>query len=177
VAILAVALASPRALAVELTRSVRSGPWSAASTWEAGRAPPEGSRVHIRSGHRVIYDLESKEPMRSIHISGTLTFARDRSTRLEVGLIRIDREPPGETDEGFECAHETPSSEPPHAGSERPALEIGTREQPIPREHRALVRLVFFEGMNEESLPAIVCCGGRMDLHGAPLRRTWVKLA
>src|SRR5207302_1153127 len=23
---------------------------------------------------------------------------------------------------------------------------------------------------------AIVCCGGRMDFHGAPLNRTWVKL-
>ena len=26
------------------------------------------------------------------------------------------------------------------------------------------------------SCPAIVCCGGRMDFHGAPLNRTWVKL-
>src|SRR6185503_12192884 len=24
--------------------------------------------------------------------------------------------------------------------------------------------------------PAIVCCGGRMDFHGAPLNRTWLKL-
>ena len=30
--------------------------------------------------------------------------------------------------------------------------------------------------MDKESCPAIVCCGGRMDFHGAPLSRTWVKL-
>jgi hypothetical protein len=31
--------------------------------------------------------------------------------------------------------------------------------------------------MNKESCPAIVCCGGTMDFYGAPIRRTWVKLA
>jgi hypothetical protein len=30
--------------------------------------------------------------------------------------------------------------------------------------------------MDRESLPAIVCCGGRMDFHGMPMARTWVKL-
>jgi hypothetical protein len=30
--------------------------------------------------------------------------------------------------------------------------------------------------MDRESCPAVVCCGGRMDFHGAPLSRTWVKL-
>ena len=30
--------------------------------------------------------------------------------------------------------------------------------------------------MDKQSCPAIVCCGGRMDFHGAPLSRTWVKL-
>jgi hypothetical protein len=30
--------------------------------------------------------------------------------------------------------------------------------------------------MNKETCPAIVCCGGQMDLHGAPLGRAWVKL-
>jgi hypothetical protein len=31
--------------------------------------------------------------------------------------------------------------------------------------------------MNPETCPAIVCCSGRMEFHGAPLSRTWVKLA
>jgi hypothetical protein len=30
--------------------------------------------------------------------------------------------------------------------------------------------------MDRQSCPAIVCCGGRMDFHGTPLSRTWVKL-
>src|SRR5262249_58547746 len=42
--------------------------------------------------------------------------------------------------------------------------------------HRALLRLVYSPGMDKESCPAVVCCGGRMDFHGAPLSRTWVKL-
>jgi hypothetical protein len=41
--------------------------------------------------------------------------------------------------------------------------------------HQAVIRLVYFDGMDRESCPAVVCCGGRMDLHGAPLSRTWVK--
>src|SRR5215471_488543 len=32
------------------------------------------------------------------------------------------------------------------------------------------------DGLDKESCPAIVCCGGRMDFHGAPMNRTWVKL-
>src|SRR5206468_3600191 len=40
----------------------------------------------------------------------------------------------------------------------------------------ALIRLTYVEGMDKQSCPAIVCCGGRMDLHGAPLNRSWVKL-
>src|SRR5690606_5040463 len=42
--------------------------------------------------------------------------------------------------------------------------------------HKAVIRLAYVEGMDKESCPAIVCCGGRLDLHGAPLRRTWLKL-
>src|SRR5207248_1744305 len=31
-------------------------------------------------------------------------------------------------------------------------------------------------GMNKDSCPAIVCCGGRWESHGRPMSRTWVKL-
>ena len=31
----------------------------------------------------------------------------------------------------------------------------------------ATIRLVYFPGMDRETLPAIVNCGGRFDLHGA----------
>src|SRR5439155_1056041 len=58
----------------------------------------------------------------------------------------------------------------------KPALEVGTPERPISAKHTAVIRLVSFPGMDKDSCPAVVCCGGRMDFHGAPLSRTWLKL-
>src|SRR5215831_19079856 len=70
----------------------RSGAWSSPDTWLNGRVPAGGARVHIGPGHRVIYDVISNQPVRAIFISGILTFAADRDTVLEVGLIRIGGE-------------------------------------------------------------------------------------
>lgn len=39
-----------------------------------------------------------------------------------------------------------------------------------------MIRLTYVEGMDRQSFPAMICCGARMDLHGAPLNRSWVKL-
>jgi len=155
-----------------LLRSARSGPWSAAATWEGGKVPAAGARVQIRTGHRVEYDVRSDQVIRSIHIAGMLSFARDRDTRLDVGLIKIQ---PGDdaSENGFDCDAHMPASDP-HAA--RPALEVGTPDRPMPAGHAALIRLTYVEGLDRQSCPAIVCCGGRMDFHGAPLNRTWVKL-
>src|SRR5207302_4171939 len=74
---------------------------------------------------------------------------------------------------GFDCdAHvaEVP------AGQSRPALEVGTPNEPIDAKHTALIRLTYVDGLDRQSCPAVVCCGGRMDFHGAPMNRTWVKL-
>jgi uncharacterized protein (TIGR03067 family) len=155
-----------------LIRSARSGAWSAPETWESGKVPGTGARVQVRAGHTVTYDLSSDRVIRSIHVAGTLTFARDRDTRLDVGLIKIQQ---GEdaSEDGFNCdAHVRP----PDLRTPRPALEVGTADEPIPAGHTARIRLVAIDGMDKESCPAIVCCGGRMDLHGAPMNRTWVKL-
>ncbi|HVS36449.1 MAG TPA: G8 domain-containing protein, partial [Gemmataceae bacterium] len=153
-----------------VVRTAHSGPWSAADTWEGGRLPQAGARVLIRTGHVVVYDRDSDEAVRSVHIAGTLTFAPDRDTRLDVGLIRIQA---GEdvSEEGFDCdAHLTEPDQP------RPALEVGSPERPIDAKHTATIRLVYFDGMDKQSCPAVVCCSGRMDFHGAPMSRTWVKL-
>src|SRR5262245_42842779 len=72
-----------------LIRSARSGSWSAPATWEGGRVPAAGARVQVRTGHIVTYDVKSEEAIRSLHVVGTLTFAPDRDTRLDVGLIKI----------------------------------------------------------------------------------------
>ncbi len=153
-------------------RSAQSGPWSAPATWERGKVPSAGARVLIRPGHRIVYDVKSEEPIRAINVAGTLSFATDRDTLLAVGLIKI-QDSEKYTEEGFDCeAHLTE----PDPNKDRPALEVGTPTQPIGAKHTATIRLVYIEGMDRQSCPAIVCCGGRMDFHGAPLSRTWVKL-
>jgi hypothetical protein len=155
-----------------LIRTARNGPWSAAATWEGGKVPAAGARVQVRTENRVVYDLNSDTPIRSIHIAGSLTFARDRDTRLDVGLITIQ---PGDSasEDGFDCDAHVADLEP---GTPRPALEVGTPDEAIGPKHTATIRLIPVKGLNPESCPAIVCCGGRMDFHGAPLSRTWVKL-
>jgi hypothetical protein len=155
-----------------LLRSTRSGPWSVGATWEGGHVPGVGARVQVRSGHVVTYDLLGDAAIRSIHVAGTLTFATDRATRLDVGLIKIQAGDDASED-GFTCdAHVVP----PISDAPRPALEVGTPDRPIAPDVSALIRLVPFDGMDEETCPAIVCCGGRMDFHGAPMSRAWVKL-
>src|SRR3954447_16975007 len=71
------------------TRSARSGPWSAPATWEGGKVPAAEARAQVRTGHTVTYDVQSEQVIRAIHVAGTLRFAADRDTRLDVGLIKI----------------------------------------------------------------------------------------
>src|SRR5262245_6606290 len=99
-----------------IIRSARSGPWSATATWEGGKVPGARARVQVRTSHTIVDDLKSDQVIRAIHVAGTLTFARDKDTRLDVGLIRIQ---PGDevSEEGFDCdAH----AGPPEDGKPRP---------------------------------------------------------
>ena len=75
--------------ASDVIYSTADGPWSAPATWAAGRVPGAGDRVMVRTGHEVIYDVVSEAAIRAVQVAGTLRFATDRSTRLDVGLIRI----------------------------------------------------------------------------------------
>jgi hypothetical protein len=193
--ILLVLVLAPSSLASPVSfdaRSARSGPWSDPATWENGRAPKANDRVQIRQRHVVTYDVASDDPIRMIHVGGTLTFSHEKSTRLNVGLLKIQ---PGEecSEDGFVCAvhddaikseQKTPAVPAPSVESlasmseaEKPALEIGTPDDPMPAGVTATIRLVYFDGTDRDALPALVCCGGRMDLHGSPMSRTWVKLA
>ena len=152
-------------------RSVKSGNWSEASTW-GGTIPAAGQRIQVRPGHQVIYDVQSDTPIRLVHVAGTLQFSQEKSTKLVVGLLKAE---PGEetTEDGFNCHAAAPTKK--FAGGE-PAIEMGTAEHPVPVGITTTVQLKYFEGMNAETLPAIVACGGRWDVHGAPMNRTWVKL-
>lgn len=151
-------------------RTAHSGPWSAAGTWEGGKQPGAGVAVLVRAGHTVTYDVKATEAIRSLHIAGTLTFATDRDTLLNAGLIRVQQDE-DTSEEGFECDAHVATD-----GVTRGALLVGTADAPVDAKHTALIRLVMFEGMNPESLPAIVDCGGRMEFHGAEMSRTWLKL-
>lgn len=156
-----------------LIRSAKSGAWSAGDTWEGGKVPGKEARVQVREGHKVTYDVNGGPVIRSIHVAGTLAFAQDKDTRLDVGLIKIQ---PGSdaSEDGFDCDAHAMEIEP---GKERPALLVGTPESPMPAKHKAIIRLTYVEGLDKQSCPALVCCGGRMDLHGAPMSRTWLKLS
>jgi hypothetical protein len=152
--------------------SARSGAWSDSQTWEGGRVPSAGAKVQVRAGHTVTYDTVSDRPVRSIHVAGTLRFDPDRDTRLDVGLIKIQAGSDA-TENGFDCDAHAPKADP---NAPRPALEVGTAARPIPAGRSAVIRLVAVEGQDPETCPAVVCCGGRLDLHGAPIGRSWVKL-
>ena len=157
-----------------LVRSAKSGAWSAKETWDQGRVPKAGDRVVIRSGHHIGYDVASEDVIRLVQIAGTLEFARDRTTRLEAGLITITAsEEPSE--EGFDC-HAAMKEMKGMPESDRPALLVGRPGFPIPAEFSATIRLHYVEGMDKLSCPAVVCCGGRMEFHGAPLPQTWLKI-
>jgi len=106
--------------------------------------------VQIRPGHSVLYDASSDDVIRMIHVGGTLTFARNHSTKLNVGLIKVQ---PGDTatEDGFACdAHAMPDIA---AGSPAAALEIGTLESPIPAGVTATIRLAYVEGADKETVP------------------------
>ena len=165
---------APAANPVKLIRSAQSGAWSSAATWEGNQVPGHGVQVQVRSGHTVTYDVQAPESLviRALFIAGTVSFATDMSTQLNVGLIKI--EATDSTDEeGFDCTMHLEEADP---KAPRASLLVGTPLQPVTANATALIRLTYVPGMNKESCPAIVCCGGRMDFHGAPLNRTWVKL-
>lgn len=57
-----------------------------------------------------------------------------------------------------------------------PTLEVGTADHPVKAGVRALIRLTAYEGIDLNAGPALVASGGRVELYGAPMPRTWLKL-
>jgi hypothetical protein len=159
-------------------RSVKDGNWSDPTIWSPAKVPVAGNRVMISRNTRVVYDVKRDDVLRLVQIVGTVAFARDRDTELNVSVLKVQNSDDC-SESGFACDFEgvTAAGEPqaPRQGA-LPTLEIGTLEQPIPAQHTARIRLHFLEGMDKDDAPALVCCSARMELHGAPLSRTWVKL-
>jgi hypothetical protein len=160
-------------------KSVKSGKWSATDTWDVKRVPKAGERVRISRDTRVEYDVESQDVIRLIQVVGTLSFARDRNTLLNVGLVKVQNSDTC-SESGFVCDLDAVSStgEPTAApGGKMPALEVGTLAEPIPAQFSARIRLHYVPGMDKDDAPGLACCAARMDFHGAPMNRTWVDLA
>ncbi|MFT5522575.1 MAG: hypothetical protein ACI9HK_000519, partial [Pirellulaceae bacterium] len=160
-------------------KSVGSGDWSNPKTWEPNRVPKTGDRVIVSRHTRVRYDVSNKFVIRLVQVVGTLHFARDRDTELNVGLLKVQSSQHC-SESGFACdfAHANPAGEPSIVPEGvMPLLEIGTPEAPIPAEFTARIRLHFLAGMDKDDAPAIACCSAQMEIHGAPLSRTWIKLA
>ncbi|MFT5526735.1 MAG: hypothetical protein ACI9HK_004715 [Pirellulaceae bacterium] len=160
-------------------QSAKSGKWSEPATWKPARVPKHGDRVLVSRETFVEYDVKSEDAIRLLQVVGTLSFARDRDTELNVGVLKIQNSDTC-TESGFACDFHnvTAGGEPivvPE--SKLPALLVGTATDPIPAKYTAKIRLHFFEGMNEKDAPAIACCSARLEIHGSPLTRTWTKLA
>jgi hypothetical protein len=125
-------------------RNVASGRWSDPAIWEHGRVPGGGDRVEIARGTEVTYDLASKAELGDMVISGALRFSRERSTSLDVGGVTVNQ------------------------GG---LLEIGTPDNPIPRDIKAMLRIVSEED-GENGIEIL----GEAQLHGHPLRRVYTRL-
>jgi hypothetical protein len=180
-AILAGVAPRPAAAAAPVVRSRQSGLWSAAGTRDGGRVPAAGAVVLVRQGHAVVYDIAAADVIRAVHVAGTLTFADDRDTRLDVGLIKV-RADADLREEGFESpahAHQKGAYGAANAHSAADAtaaLSVGTPDKPIRAGRSATIRLHHVAGMDPKLCPAIVCDGGRLEFHGASIGPTWVKL-
>jgi hypothetical protein len=157
-------------------RSVKDGKWSDAGTWQPARVPGKGDRVLIGRGTRVEYDATSESVVRLVQVVGTLAFARDRDTELNVAVLTIQHSEEY-SEHGFACEFEGDAEGPKTSDRDWPSLLVGTPDEPIPASHTARIRLHYLEGVNKDDAPAIACCSGRMELHGSPLAHSWVKLA
>lgn len=156
-------------------QSARSGLWSDPATWTPRRVPGAGDRVLVRSGMTVEYDVASKAVLRLVQVVGTLKFSTTVSTELNVGLLTI-RHSEACSEHGFSCEFEAARTGPETRDELWPTLLVGTRETPIPAHLSAKIRLHYVDGLSREDAPAIACCSGRMEIHGAPMSRTWIKL-
>lgn len=83
-------------------RSVKDGKWSDRGTWQPARVPAAGDRVLISAGTRIEYDVVSKDVLRLIQVVGTLSFARDGDTELNVALLKVQKSDTC-SESGFAC--------------------------------------------------------------------------
>ena len=142
--------------------------------------PAAGDRVLVARETRVVYDVQRDDVIRLVQVVGTLTFARDRDTELNVGVLKVQNSDDVQRERlRLRLSPASNVAGEPQQPREGDAADAGSRHARTSRfrpKYTARIRLHYLEGMNKDDAPALVCCSARMDLHGAPLSRTWVKL-
>jgi hypothetical protein len=125
-------------------KSIKNGLWTEPTTWDPQRIPSAGDIVLVSKDTVVTYDAHSAQEIGEVMIEGKLTFSTNKSTQLVVGNVMV------------------------HASG---TLEIGSKENPIPRPHTAALKFVVTKP-GEQGLMMT----GRGDIHGAPIKNTFTKL-
>jgi len=141
--------------------TTNSGIWSDPAVWSSGAVPTTGDLVTITRGHTILYDVLSDAVLSGVNIDGILRFSRAVNTRLKSkGNIFV------------------------RAGGH---LDMGTPHNYIPKNTKAEVIFVLSQSQAGayQGGPAFKASDiglwvfplGRWDSYGAPLLRTWSKLA
>ncbi|WDI32097.1 Ig-like domain-containing protein [Hyphococcus flavus] len=69
--------------------AVKNGSWFDPSTWAGGEVPAEGAQVLIPEGIEVAYDGQSAVSLFTVRVDGSLDFATDANTFMEVDTLVV----------------------------------------------------------------------------------------
>lgn len=133
--------------------AVNNGSWFDPNTWASGEVPGEGAKVVIPEGVQVDYDGESPVSLFTVRVDGSLDFATDRDTFMEVDTFIV-----------------TPSGK----------LTIGTLENPVDANVETVIQFADNGPIDVSWDPQLLSRGlishGDIQVHGAE-KETFLKVA
>ncbi len=111
-----------------------------------GSTPGAGTSIVITGGNTVAYDLSSSPNYGPITVSGSLVFSHSASTSMSTTAITVGPN-------GY--------------------VEVGTASRPIPE---GVTSVVYLNSAKEGDAGIQVMSGGQLEIHGAPMAKTFTKL-
>ena len=133
--------------------AVNNGSWFDPNTWASGEVPGEGAKVVIPDGVDVTYDGESAVSLFTVRVDGSLDFATDRDTFMEVDTFVVA--PTGK-------------------------LTIGTIDQPVSAGVETVIQFADNGPIDVSWDPMLLSRGlishGDIQIHGAE-KETFLKVA